>query len=92
MGGRKRINDFITLGRDFLAGKAAGESALGTAFDIIDAPKTYEKVMGSTINQDMESIIKGVSAAPSKFELKVQEFRTTIQRGLNALKTGRIYY
>ncbi|MDM8178168.1 hypothetical protein QT327_28050, partial [Olivibacter sp. 47] len=92
MGGRKRINDVVTLIRDFLTGKAAGPSIFATAMDYADAPKTYEKIRGNSVVSDVEGIAKGVSETGSQWKATFNDMKATMLRGLEALRTGKIRY
>ena len=88
-GERKRINDYVTLVRDYMVGQAAGASPLGTMMDIKDSPITYERITGSTIEQHGNMVIKEVSDFPSKVRQSLLNLKIDINGGLNSLKNYR---
>ncbi|PRD44092.1 hypothetical protein [Sphingobacterium haloxyli] len=88
-GDRKRINDYVSLVRDYMVGQAAGPSTLGTLMDIKDSPITYERITGSTIEQHGNMVMKEVSDLPSKVGQSILNIKTTINGGLNSLKNYR---
>lgn len=67
-GDRKRINDYVSLVRDYMVGKAAGPSTLGTLMDIKDSPVIYERITGSRLEQHIASgkLLPGTSVRTTK--------------------------
>ncbi|WP_197413354.1 RHS repeat domain-containing protein, partial [Pedobacter sp. Leaf176] len=86
-GQNKVINGFISIGRDWLAGKAAGESTFSSAKDWVEAPKTYGDLMQS-VSKELKSIGNSILNIPKDAKGTYETMMYELKRGLNSYQNG----
>jgi RHS repeat-associated protein len=69
-GDRNVINGWINLGKDWIVGKYAGESAFAKAKDIVDFPNAVKDLTGNTPSQ----IVNSTGQMFKEFQTKMNEY------------------
>jgi RHS repeat-associated protein len=86
MGQRQVINGYVSIVRDLMVGKAAGDSTFSTAKDIMDSPDTYEKARGGTsITEDVHSAFETLKNLPGN---TADFFQDIYNKTINGITDG----